>query len=354
MAFFDYVRSQGDPFAYLSSIPDQNAPHYPFFEQEWLDFKGYPKDDNDAKKIWSKALAGYANITDGLIIWGIDARKTPPRDIDAASNLRLVPDPHAFESKLRDWIRDATNPPVMSVEYKAYPGPGPAGEGFVICFIPKSDHKPHRAEWASHQYYYRAGDDFLPAQPGLLRTLFYPESSPHLRVEASLTYQLQPKDVAESYAKEPKPEMLVHLLNTPPRVSLEARVYNAGTAMAKNVFIVVQATNVNLPPGWQKGSDWHNRTTPIGQVAFEAQRPLHPGDISMLFRIDYQNRFSTKRLEESRVIPAINDISMRFLLYADNARPQSVTVAISDEDVVNTHSGPILKRGDTEPWVDPF
>ena len=130
---------------------------------------------------------------------------------------RLIPDSWRFESRLRDWIRDATNPPVMGVEYKSYPGP--TGEGFVICFIPKSDHKPHRVEWASQQYYYRAGDDFLLAQPGLLRTLFYPEFNPSLRVEASLLYQLQPKEVAEAYAREPEPEMLTHLLNTPPKVS---------------------------------------------------------------------------------------------------------------------------------------
>lgn len=74
------------------------------------------------------------------IIWGIDARRTPPRDIDAASSLRQIQDPKVFESKLRDWIRDATNPPIMSVEYEAYPGP--SGEGFVVCLIPESRHKP--------------------------------------------------------------------------------------------------------------------------------------------------------------------------------------------------------------------
>lgn len=27
------------------------------------------------KKIWSKAISGYANSCDGIIVWGIDARK---------------------------------------------------------------------------------------------------------------------------------------------------------------------------------------------------------------------------------------------------------------------------------------
>src|SRR6476469_1834741 len=93
--YFQYIKSQDDPFVFLSSLISPPRPE-PFFEEEWIDFKGEPKDDNDTKKIWSKALSGYANITDGLIVWGVDARKTLPREIDAAYALRLVSDPHAF------------------------------------------------------------------------------------------------------------------------------------------------------------------------------------------------------------------------------------------------------------------
>src|SRR3712207_3564197 len=99
-ALFEKIRNQHDPFAFLAAIPSPPRPD-PYFEEEWLDFKGYPMDEKNTKKIWSKALSGYANITDGLIIWGIDARKDPATGIDAAHGLRLIPDPYAFESKLR-------------------------------------------------------------------------------------------------------------------------------------------------------------------------------------------------------------------------------------------------------------
>ena len=56
-AFFDHIRSQGDSFAYLSSLPDPTASHHPFFEEEWLDFKGNPKDASDAKKTWSESTS---------------------------------------------------------------------------------------------------------------------------------------------------------------------------------------------------------------------------------------------------------------------------------------------------------
>jgi hypothetical protein len=348
--FFDRLNSLPDPFSELSSIPDPNAAHYPFFEEEWLDFKGNPRSDKDAKKIWSKALSGYANITDGLIIWGIDARKMRPRNIDAASKLSLIPDPHAFESKLREWIRDATNPPVMKVEYLTREGQH--NEGFVVCLIPESSHKPHRAEWSDHQYYYRASDDFLPAQPGLLRTLFYPQSNPQLRVKVELTYHLQPTDAAQSYANDPKPERRVHLLNTPARVDVEATLQNTGTATAQNVFAVVRTHPDIADLGG--GSDWSERQTPLGKKGFLGARSLHPGDASHFMHWSPPSGVRTKEIGNHQIIPCIDEISMTFLLYADNATPQRASVAFSDEDAIHSESGKIVKLATEEPWQDPF
>jgi Putative DNA-binding domain len=184
-AFFDEISGFRDPneaFAFLAEIPSRSQS---FFEEECIDFKGHWRDENDEKKNWSKALSGYANITDGVIVWGIDARNDPVTEVDFASGLKLIPDTRILESHLRDWIRDATNPPVMGVEFKSYPG---SDGGFVVCFIPESAHKPHRAEWAQKHYYYRAEDDFLEAEPAMLRLLFYPRYSPAFSIEVSLGY----------------------------------------------------------------------------------------------------------------------------------------------------------------------
>ncbi len=78
--YFEYIGAQADPYHFLESIADPSGPHYPFFEQEWIDFKGMPRDEKDLKKTWSKALSGYANITDGLIVWGIDAQNPAAGD----------------------------------------------------------------------------------------------------------------------------------------------------------------------------------------------------------------------------------------------------------------------------------
>lgn len=330
--FFEYVKAHPDPFGYLSSIPDPDQPHHPFFEKEWLDFKGQPRDDKDAKAIWSKALSGFANVTDGIIIWGVDAR-TGPNGIDAASGLRLIPDPPLLESKLREWIRDATNAPVMDVDYAAFSGP--AKEGFVVCLIPRSKHRPHRAEWSEkQQYYYRAGDDFLPAEPAMLRTLFYPELNPLLRAEVTLKYILEPTELADVYRKSNGDQGYNHLINKGQSlVQFEVKLYNEGDATAKNTYIVIQTDeDVRFHPG----IDWSNRSNPLGKEAFAANRPLHPGEVSILCAGKLQREYNNRTLKPDgglEIIPHFTSISLKLLMFAEGAQKQMSEVRFVPEDL---------------------
>jgi Putative DNA-binding domain len=259
--FFRELAEQADPFAWLAGIPDRKEP---FFEEEWIDFKGQPADEKDAKKTWSKALSGYANLGDGLIVWGIDARKKAPRDIDAASGLNPIISPKAFESNLREWIRDATNPPVIGVDYKSIEGPD--GPGFVVCLVPESTHKPHRAEWAGRQYYYRAGDDFLAAEPAMLKRLFYPQHSAQIAIDWCLEF---------------KSEVGRHSTNG--WLSLKIDVVNEGNASAYDVFIRAEHGTLDVvagaatPSPWlAHASGWTTVDNGRNPIAVMSQVPLHP------------------------------------------------------------------------------
>ena len=317
---FEFIKGRADPFQYLASIPDPNASHHPFFEKEWLDFKGCPSasqaatsiDDKGAKKIWSKALSGYANITDGLIIWGIDARKMKPRDIDAACGLRLIPDPPAFESKLRDWIRDATNPPVMGVEYLSVPGPD--GDGFVVCLIPESQHKPHRAEAVDKHYYYRAGDDFLIAEPGLLRALFYPRARPRLSVVAMLGNE------DFSYTMD-------GLQGT---VVARIIVMNDGTHSANNLCVVIDHDQ-EMHPDSEAGAGWDflglitqqyafdPTQQSLHKIAFAAERPFQPGFRSLAGLIRWEiTETKGHVIVDGDKIRLAQPIKLTAEIYADN------------------------------------
>lgn len=256
--FFENVRRQVDPYGFLSALPRPPRTD-PFFEEEWIDFKGLPRSDSDLKRIWSKALSGFANITDGLVVWGIDARKTAPRDIDAACGLRLVPDPHAFESRLRDLIRDATNSPVLGVEY--FSCPGPSLQGFVVCLVPESAHKPHRAEFADKHYYYRAGDDFLIAEPGLLRVLFYPRSHARLRISANLTFTTRQRGQ-----------------KLDAQMKLDTVLVNDGTASAYDTYVVFTHTIQGIdPPRFDALENWICTSNHSNKIACLAKIPIHPG-----------------------------------------------------------------------------
>lgn len=316
--FFDHIRGfsiDADRFDYLSHIPN---PSEPFFEQEWIDFKSHPQNDKDARKIWSKALSGYANlmhITDGVVVWGIDARKTPPRDIDAAHELKLVPDPLAFESKLRDWIRDATNPPVMGVEYISCPGP--SGEGFVVCIIPESAHKPHRAEWSDKHYYYRAGDDFLPAEPAMLRHLFYPRFSPDFQIEVSLELKEGSVDGRPSLA-----------------LTLRACIQNVGNSTARDVYIRTNTTaQINGNP-WLIAQDSFWALLPGASQAniIVAKLPLHPGFVSHMWT---SRPWLTHRRSDIVVDirPAFADFQITFYVYCNDSEDRQYEVNFTQDDL---------------------
>lgn len=303
-AFFEFISSKPDPFAFLSSIPDSITSDSPFFEEEWLEFKGWPQHDKDARSIWSKALSGFANITEGMIVWGIDARKTSPRGIDAACGLKLLPDPVAFESKLRDWVRDATNPPVVGVEYKGYAGPN--REGFVLCLVPESGHKPHRAEWADKQYYYRAGDDFLPAQPGLLRTLFYPQKSCWIAVNLRMHYELVYPDWPH--------------LPPSPKMNVLATLSISGSSTGRDVYL----TMCSEPPIGTElgiGKDWHYLPTENKKLTFQATRPLQPGEEVPLFNLRELRPKPELRLQNQHWVLSWQSLEFEFEVFvADQER----------------------------------
>ena len=326
--FFEYISAQSDGFGYLSSVPDPKAAHAPFFETEWLDFKGAPRDDNDAKKIWSKALSGFANVTDGLIVWGIDARKTPPKDIDAACGLRLIRDTEQFESKLRDWIRDATNPPVMGVEYARYPGPD--GEGFLVCLVPESTYKPHRAEWAERQYFIRVGDDFIPAEPGLLRMLFFPQKSCLIDVNVSMHYELVYPDWPHELPSS--------------KLSIVATLSIGGRSTGRDVYLTV----LSRPPlagGLGIGKDWRCLPTEDKRLAFQATRPLHPGESVPLFSCGAPKVNTQLRIQKRYRVLSWESIEFEFEIFvSDQERKTEHLVIEAGTSVAGEKEGSVSAK----------
>jgi len=313
---FEQIMSAPDKAAYLRAMVGAVPPT---FEEEWLDFKAglggpptalVPLKDEKIKELWSTALTGFANTGGGVLIWGIDARATPsPADpnkkVDAASDLRFVPNPDAFKSQLMALHHMATDPPVGGVLIE--PINDPAGGGFVVCLVPESNFKPHRAEYVKNKpYYIRAGDDFVVAAVSLLRAMFHPRSKPYLRVQVRFVAQ-----GSQSAGVEIRRWIF--------------RIYNTGTATARDLNVSVQtraALQSHAPgPGCSKG-DLKSETG----FTIYCDRPVHPGTSRDVLTAD-EKWSSNSRWGK--------DTEFAVYMYASDHEPQAAHVRFTYQDYVN-------------------
>lgn len=297
--FFQATTRAADPVAVIKRLVDATPPEC---ETEWRDFKGAAQaNDQDTKRTWSKALAGFANTQGGVLIWGVDARKDQATGVDAASDLSLVKNPSAFKSRLNELHHQATEPPVLGVEIEAYPIPGTADEGFVVCYVPESPFKPHRAEHADRQYYIRAGDDFVVPSVSLLRSLFFPLSRCRLVVKLTASCTVE------------NGNLIYHL---------KAFLENTGTATAFNTYIIAHPNPAEGTP--YTGSDWQSGAT-RNPYSLAAKKPIHPGIMMQFCGWNYHPQFNPQSYAKG--------LAFRIQVFAQDAEPLEWLVAFTEDEV---------------------
>jgi hypothetical protein len=263
--YFDQIAGASTPYTELCSLVGSSPPT---FENEWRDFKTADRlNDDKLKETWSRALSGFANSGGGVLIFGIDARKDKATGIDYASGLALAPSPHRLKSRLLELHAFATEPPIQGVQVESYTEGGKDGPGFVVCFVPESADRPHRAEYCQRQFFIRAGDDFCIPSVSLLRILFYPHSrsrvTPYLRIKTPLN--------------DPRFKAIVGFW-----------VENTGTATATDVFV-----QIDYDPKFSPVT----RPSPEVLVLDESsnpcfrslKRPLHPGIRARVLDLRFAN-----------------------------------------------------------------
>ena len=185
-AFFDEFLSVEDRAAFLRQLLADER------EEEWLDFKGSidrnpkpgdkPLADGKVKSIFSQAVCGFANTAGGVLVWGIDCTKNA-QGIDCASGFARTSEPAKLKARLRELCLPAGDPPVPGSRSRPSKTRRRRGEGFVVCFVPESRLRPHRAELSDRRFFIRANDSFVDAPVSLLRNLFMPQVRPVLAVE---------------------------------------------------------------------------------------------------------------------------------------------------------------------------
>lgn len=311
-----------DSVAFLRSLVLSTPPTD---ETEYLDFKsasvppfnGAPEKDlpeKDLKKTWSEAIAGFATTSGGVLIWGIDARKPQNGKIDQACGFNLALKPLELKARLKSFQLQATDPPVPDIQIEAFEDPAEGGKGFVVCYIPESPYKPHRAELEGRRWVMRSGDNFVDLPVAVLRSLFYPHRQSYLFLKMTCRHRIGPNaqqcDVAI--------------------VTFSPLICSEGPATAENVFVLVPHREnmiVEVPRSWRGGSaarGWE----------VELPAPIHPGQFVEFCSITVEFPVDAARTP----IFGSNEFAVEFQFFARDQVPFTISVAYSPEDLAKQAS----------------
>lgn len=198
-----------------------------------LDFKevGDSGMDKNDRKIFAKAMSGFANSNGGIIIWGVEACKQKGEEHDVACGLPMVKDATLLLNKLNEYTGTFASPIVEGVRHDAIIATE-EGAGFVKTLIPESLSGPHMSN-SEKVYYKRSGDSF---------------------------YKMEHFDVADMFGKRRKPELKLTLRKTTDqrRCFLAFGIENVGRGSAKSPLIGIAASNPYTR--WEYGIDGNRNT----------------------------------------------------------------------------------------------
>ena len=151
-------------------------------EELFLDFKR-SSDNGSGKRLsdtdrnnFSKAISGFGNSEGGVIVWGVYCSKDKD-GADVPHTKIPIDNPTRFAGWLNSVISGCTIPPHQEV--KNFPIIAENEKGFVLTYIPKSNHAPHQSVSNKH-YYIRAGSDFFPSPHDVLAGMFGRRPQPNV------------------------------------------------------------------------------------------------------------------------------------------------------------------------------
>jgi hypothetical protein len=342
--FFEQIRTAPDHIAFIRGLVNSAPPTY---ETDWLDFKQQPSanlKDPKWREMWVEALAGFANNQGGVLIWGIDARKDPTTNIDAACGEKPVDNPPGVKSRLIELQRQATDPPLANVEIEAYEIASRSGTGFVVCFVPEGPHKPYRAEdGRKSQYYVRSGDNFTVLSRSMLQSMFYPRSLAIFRAKASLEWTLPDRAVHQSAIHQSRGITVRDVAQL--RCKLE--LLNDGTATARNAHVLVERNVVGKLRDMEIDTEWTFRVTQHG-TDFVAPRPLHPGWHTPLFVETWIVEAASSPATDYMVVPTCPAPAYTLSIFCENQERQVIKIEFDTAEMLAHREGCNLEASPVE------
>jgi hypothetical protein len=331
--FFDSIVSDRDPVAKVRSLIN---PADPLFETDWLDFKGeHPTDPKQREKsnrsCWSEYLSAFANTGGGVLIWGVDARRTKVngREIDFAGSEVPINDPIALASKLNEWQGQAINPPLSGVEIKPYPFPEKPTEGFVICYVPHGPLRPYQSlQTSDKQYYLRGGASNFVMDRAVLASMFYPRSQAVFQARANLEYK-------PSYRRGTLADRKGLPVNTVDEIVCRMSLRNTGTATARAVVGRVTWSIPGVKAGF-RANGGNCVANGDDACAFDQTAPIHPGFEVQAFSVSWNSdhRVIDQDVQRGRMPGAPLEF-IELKTFCENQEPQTISLQFDLRELVN-------------------
>lgn len=197
-------------------------------EQEHLhlDFKTVNHGDfrsRDDRRSLAEAISGFANSDGGVVIWGIEARKTAD-SIDAASALKLIPNVAACRSRLEQLTGEATLPRPVGVRHRDISIESDAG--VIVSIIPRDNRTVRMAKLGEDRYFKRSGDSFYRMEHYDILDALARRAQPELEIRVT------PKFGSATFSDDAPDIILL----------LEVSIHNVGSVLARFVAIRLDGT----------------------------------------------------------------------------------------------------------------
>lgn len=284
-------------------------------EDVQLDFKtvNSPAMNGDDKKNFAKALSGFANSSGGLVVWGIDARKTRRngQEIDCASRLCPITDIAVFCSKLNDFEGQFVCPIVDGVRHKMISTTGT--QGYAVTLIPESFAAPHMAKGGEGRYYKRSGDSFYPMEHFDIEDMFGRRKKPDLNLIGEI---LPGATLRKLGIVSYECDILVSIQNT-------------GRGIARFCDLHIRVNNP-YEINWRgEGTLSPRRTNKQGYSKFSADSHtvIHPDSVFQITRIKVA-------VPESGSPHAIPNAAIEYHIDAEDMRRKEGTLLVCADDII--------------------
>lgn len=146
------------------------------------EFKTFTRDTElvrDDRNNLAKALAGFANASGGIVIWGVET-ESAPNSPDQAKAERPIANPDAMRVRMETVTVNATEPPVHGVTYRVVTRPD--GKGFVLLLIPAADGEPRMAMLGHGRFFRRDPIGHHPMSQSEVGDMFGRRARPFLEL----------------------------------------------------------------------------------------------------------------------------------------------------------------------------